>query len=330
MRKAFVFFGAAALAAVILAQGQGNQLLANFSKALMDAKSLSTNYKVLPVGGTPVEINLELAKPNMAKIDTPSELIVADGTTITTYNKAEKTYFKRPQTADDLGSLFRGDQLGLWAGFFNGKALNGIANAKSLGVKNRKGMALNVVEGWADAKGRKTVTFYLSNQDGVARQAEIVINDQGVKDTTVIDTKSLTLNGAPDKDLFAFKAPAGSKEVTWEEMNSAKWVYDLEEAKAIAAKTNRKIFVDFMATWCGPCKMLERDVFQKEDWKKMAKYVVFCQIDVDQQPGVSKQYNVTAMPTQMVLNADGSVVSTKVGYANPADFYQFLNGALGL
>jgi len=330
MRKAIVFFGAAALAAVIFAQGQGNQLLANFSKALSEAKSLSANYKVMPLGGTPVEINLELAKPNMAKIDTPTELIVADGSTITTYNKAEKSYFKRPQTASDLASLFRGDELGLWAGFFNAKSMTNVVNAKSLGTKNRKGMALNVVEASVDAKGRKVVTYYLSNQDGVVRQAEIVINDQGVKDTTVIDTKSVTLNGASDKDMFAFKAPSGAKEVSWEEMNSAKWVYDLEEAKAIAAKTGKKIFVDFMATWCGPCKLLDRDVFQKEDWKKMGKYIVFCKIDVDQQPGVSQAYNVTAMPTQMVLNADGSVVATKVGYANPSDFYQFLNGALGL
>ena len=239
MRKAIVFFGAAALAAVIFAQGQGNQLLANFSKALTDAKSMSASYKVMPLGGTPVEINLELAKPNMAKIDTPSELIVADGTTITTYNKAEKSFYKRPQTANDLASLFRGDELGIWAGFFNAKSLSNVVAAKSLGTKNRKGMALNVVEASVDAKGRKTVTFYLSNQDGVARQAEIVVNDQGVKDTTVIDTKSVTLNGPSDKDMFAFKAPSGSKEVSWEEMNSAKWVYDIASKRTDAECVRR-------------------------------------------------------------------------------------------
>ncbi|MBC8065010.1 MAG: thioredoxin family protein [Chlorobia bacterium] len=320
----------AALAAVIFAQGQGNQLLANYNKALSDAKSLSTNYKIIPVGGTPSEVTVELAKPNMAKIDTSSELIVADGTTITTYNKAEKAYFKKPQTDADLKALFKSDDLGLWAGFFNSKAISTTGTAKSLGTKNRKGMTLNVVEAWADAKGRKTVTFYLNSQDGVVRQAEIAINDQGVKDTTVIDTKTLTLGGDASKDLFAFKAPEGSKEVSWEEMNSAKWFYNLDEAKAFAAKTGKKIFVDFMATWCGPCKLLDRDVFQKEDWKKMSKYVVFCKIDVDQQPSVMQAYNVEAMPTQMVLTADGAVLATKVGYANPSDFYSFLNGALGI
>lgn len=328
MRRAFALLGTAALAVVILAQGQGSQLLANFNKALSDAKSLSTNYKVIPVGGSPSEVTVELAKPNLAKIDTPSELIVADGTTITSYNKAEKVYFKKPQTDADLKGLFRGDDLSLWAGFFGKGASYGAT--KSLGTKNRKGMTLNVVEASADAKGRKTVTFYLNNQDGVARQAEIVINDQGVKDTTVIDTKTLTLGGDGNKDLFAFKAPEGSKEVSWEEMNSSKWLYNLDEAKALAAKTGKKIFVDFMASWCGPCKLLDRDVFQKEDWKKMGKHVIFVKIDVDEQPAVSKAYNVTAMPTQMVLNADGSVLATKVGYANPSDFYAFLNGALGI
>ncbi len=330
MRRAFVLFTGAALAAVIFAQGQGSQLLANFQKALTDAKSLSTSYKVMPVGGAPSEITVELAKPNLAKIDTPTELIVADGETITTYNKAEKAYYKKPQTADDLKGLFRTDDLALWSGFFTEKQLVGASTAKSLGAKNRKGMTLNTVEVAGDAKGRKMLTLYLSNQDNVVRQAEIVINDQGVKDTTIIDTKSLVLGGDAKKELFAFKAPEGSKEVSWEEINSAKWVYDLEEAKQLAAKTGKKIFVDFMATWCGPCKMLDRDVFQKEDWKKMAKYVVFCKIDVDEQPGVSKAYNVTAMPTQMVLNADGSILSSTVGYGGPDAFYKFLNGALGL
>lgn len=330
MRRAFVLFTGAALVAVLFAQGQGSQLLANFQKALTDAKSLSANYKVMPVSGAPSEVTLELAKPNMAKIDTATELIIADGETITTYNKAEKAYFKKPQTTDDLKALFRTDDLGLWAGFFSDKPMAGAATAKSLGAKNRKGMTLNTVEVAGDAKGRKMMTLYLNNQDNVLRQAEIVINDQGVKDTTIIDTKSLVLGGEANRDLFAFKPPAGSKEVSWEEINSAKWVYDLEEAKQLAAKTGKKIFVDFMATWCGPCKLLDRDVFQKEDWKKMAKYVVFCKIDVDEQPAVSKAYNVTAMPTQMVLNADGSILSTKVGYANPTDFYAFLNGALGL
>jgi len=317
MRRALAFFGAASLAAVILAQGQGSQLLANFTKALGDAKSLSTTYVVTPVGGAPMNYNVELAKPNLAKIDSPSQLIVADGTNITTYDKKEKTYYKVPQTESELQGLFSSDETAIWAGFFSNKAFTKVASSKSLGTKNRKGMTLNVVEASVDSQGRKTITLYLNNKDNVARQAEIIINDQGVKDTTVLDTKSLEL-GAANSNQFAFNAPDGSREVSLEEMSSARWFTDLEEAKALAAKTGKKVFVDFMASWCGPCKMLDRDVFQKEDWKKMSKYLVFCKIDVDEQKSVASAYNITAMPTQMVLAADGSVLATKVGYANPS------------
>jgi len=330
MRRAIAFVGAATLAAVIVAQGQGSQLLANFTKALNDAKSLSTTYVVQPVNGSPTNISVELAKPNMAKIDTPTQLIVADGTNITTLDKKEKTFYKKPQTSADLLELFKGDELGLWAGFFNSKALANVASSKNLGTKNRKGMSLNVVEASVDAKGRKTVTYYLNNQDGVARQAEIKLDDQGVKDTTVIDTKTLVLGGDAKNDLFTFKAPDGSREISLEEMSSSKWFTDLEEAKSLAAKTGKKVFVDFMASWCGPCKMLDRDVFQQEDWKKMSKYLVFCKIDVDEQKSVASTYGIEAMPTQMIVNADGSVVAKRVGYSNPTDFYNFVNSALGI
>jgi len=51
-------------------------------------------------------------------------------------------------------------------------------------------------------------------------------------------------------------------------------------------------------------------------------------IDVDLQPAVSKAYGITAMPTQMVLAADGSVVKSTIGYGGPGPFYAFLNSAL--
>ncbi len=87
------------------------------------------------------------------------------------------------------------------------------------------------------------------------------------------------------------------------------------------ADYNRKIFIDFFATWCGPCKLLAAEVFPTAEFKKLSKNLVFCKIDVDQDKATSQAYNITAMPTQMVVNADGSVVTTKVGYGGVADFF---------
>jgi thioredoxin len=142
----------------------------------------------------------------------------------------------------------------------------------------------------------------------------------------LLDTKQMAVAASADAALFAFKAPEGSRELSLEEMMSDKWYHDLDEAKEVASKTGRKIFVDFYATWCGPCKMLAAEVFPLPEFKKLSKSLVFCKIDVDAQKSVAQQYKITAMPTQMVLNADGSVVETKIGYGGVQDFFNFING----
>ena len=325
MRKLFGILSVGAVAAFLYAQS-GSGTLTNFAKTLNGATSVSANYTFQQIGGGKTEFTVELAKPNKARIDKPGELIVADGKTITTYNKAEKAYFARPQTDADVAGLFSSDELGVWASFFNG---NAFANtpSKALGTKNRKNMTLSVVEFAADKTGKKKITLYVS-PDNLARQAEILLDDPNGRVTYVLDTKSVTLNGAPT-DAFAFKAPEGSRKLTEDEMIGSKWFTDLDEAMKVAARTNRKIFVDFMAVWCGPCKLLERDVLNTDEFKKMSKYVVFLRIDVDQQPSVSQRYAVEAMPTQMILAADGAVLSKTVGYGSPAGFYSWFNGAIG-
>jgi thiol:disulfide interchange protein len=213
--------------------------------------------------------------------------------------------------------------MSVWASFFGSDNYKGKAS-KSLGVKNRKGEDLNAIQIAADSKGRKTVTLYISAKDKLAKQAEFTIADQGVNETTILATKSISIDGSAGKDTFAFKAPEGSREISMEELNSGKWFTDLNEACALAKKTGKKVFVDFMATWCGPCKMLEREVFHSEDFKRLNKSFVMCQIDVDAQPDVAARYKVTAMPTQMVLDSDGNEIGKTVGYGGPAAFYNWI------
>jgi thiol-disulfide isomerase/thioredoxin len=325
MRKVLGTLGIAAAALYVVAQS-GSGLLGNYAKTLNSAQSLEATYTFQRIGGTKNEFTIQLAKPNMVRIDRANELIVGDGKNITTYDKVNKTYFIQPMSAGDLKAVLSADEYMVWASFFNGD-LYAKTPSKSLGSKSRKGTTLQAVEMAGDATGKKVVTLYLGS-DNIVRQADILLNDPNGRETFVLDAKAVKLNGV-DANLFAFKAPEGARQLTAEELNSNKWYTDLEEAKKVAARTNRKIFVDFMATWCGPCKMLEHDVLSTEEFKKMSKQIVFVQIDVDQQRSVMQQYGVTAMPTQMVLNPDGSVVSKTVGYGGAAAFYQWLNGALG-
>jgi outer membrane lipoprotein-sorting protein len=244
MRRIIAFLAAGTLAAVVFAQVRGTDMLANFAKALGSAQSLSTTYTVGPVSESKTAYSLDLAKPNLARIDTENQLVVADGKNIITYDKQAKTYFKQPQTDQGLNDLFNTPNLRIWASFFNPKAHSGVVSAKNLGTKNRKGMTLNVVEAALDAQGKNKVTLYLNPTDNVARQAEMAMPDALV----ILDTKTLTLDKA-DTSLFAFNAPSGSREMTVEEMNSDKWYTTLDEGLDVAKKTKRLLYVDFYADW---------------------------------------------------------------------------------
>jgi thiol-disulfide isomerase/thioredoxin len=326
MRKYLWIAPIAAAAAVVVAQSGAGQAISNYAKALSEANTLKAKFTVMRLDGAPATYNIDLAKPNMARIDTPGELIVADGTNVIRYSKGEKTYYKEPQTEEVLEEILGQDAFGLVNAFFSPDAVTK-ATARATGTVNRNGKSLSKIEAiYGD--GKKTVVFYVGS-DNLAHQAEVSYADGKSNETLILNAKSIELGVPAASNLFAFSAPAGSRELSMEELTAAKWFTDLEEAKKVAAKTNRKIFVDFMATWCGPCKMLDAEVLQTEGFKKYSRQLVFVKIDVDLQPAVSKHYNVTAMPTQMVLAADGSVIKSTVGYGGPGPFYAFINGALG-
>lgn len=323
MKKLTGWLALGVVVAIAAAQGNGKDIVQSFVKTVNGAESLSVNYTAQMVGMGSREFTLDLAKPNKARIETDTHLIVADGTTITKYDKAAKSYFKSAQTQADLNEIFQDEDLAIWNAFFNPGAMSKIASAKALPNKTIAGQSFKVVEVAMDAQGKLTRTLYIDSNN-LVRRSQTLMKGAGADMTTVYIAKNLQTSGV-GADKFAFKAPDGSREVTLEEMMSATWYHDLEEAKRVAAKTNRKIFVDFMATWCGPCKMLDKEVLQTEDFKKMSKKFVFLKIDVDAQKEVAQAYSIEAMPTQMVLASDGSVVGKTVGYGGAAAFYGWLN-----
>lgn len=70
------------------------------------------------------------------------------------------------------------------------------------------------------------------------------------------------------------------------------------------------VLVDFFAEWCGPCKAMAPalDAVAKE----LKGKVKIAKIDVDQNPGITQQYHIQAMPTLMIFK-DGKVAAQRVG-----------------
>lgn len=91
------------------------------------------------------------------------------------------------------------------------------------------------------------------------------------------------------------------------------WAEILETAKA----ENKLIFVDAYTTWCGPCKMLSKNIFPQEAvGKAFNTQFVNTKVDMEKGEGIAlaELYHVQAYPTLLFINGDGKMVHKGVGY----------------
>lgn len=78
-----------------------------------------------------------------------------------------------------------------------------------------------------------------------------------------------------------------------------------------AAASDKISLVDFSASWCGPCKMLE-PVLDKVA-EEMDESVSFYHVDVDESPVESSKYGIRGVPTMIVFH-NGQEIDRMVGF----------------
>lgn len=84
-----------------------------------------------------------------------------------------------------------------------------------------------------------------------------------------------------------------------------------DAVREMAVKEGKLVFIDLYATWCPPCRMMERDVFSRRDVGEfMAERFVAAKYDVDQPVGkeLMRKYGNGAIPLYLVFDTDGELL----------------------
>lgn len=86
--------------------------------------------------------------------------------------------------------------------------------------------------------------------------------------------------------------------------------------------SEKPVFVDFWAEWCGPCKMVSPIIDQIADEVSSVK---IGKVNVDEQPTLASNYGIMSIPT-MLLFKNGQIANKSVGAKSKAELMDIITG----
>lgn len=115
------------------------------------------------------------------------------------------------------------------------------------------------------------------------------------------------------------------------------WSTDISTAQKLAKELDKPLMVDFMATWCPPCNMMEDSTFNQPEVIKRSLNFVTVRIDVDAQKEVAEKYGSNArkyggigIPNILFMDDGGFKFRHIIGYQSPEKLSAVMDTVLTL
>ena len=79
---------------------------------------------------------------------------------------------------------------------------------------------------------------------------------------------------------------------------------DFKQASMDAKTSNKNVLIVFSTVWCGPCKMMAKEVYPLKQVQEGLVSYEFVYVDAEKDPDLAAKYKIEAYPTFVVLSKD--------------------------
>lgn len=96
-----------------------------------------------------------------------------------------------------------------------------------------------------------------------------------------------------------------------------------DAVREMAVKQGKLVFIDLYASWCPPCRMMERHVFSRKDVGDfMGQRFVAAKYDTDKPTGkeLLKRYGNDAIPLYLIFDTKGELLGRIQGASSADEF----------
>lgn len=123
--------------------------------------------------------------------------------------------------------------------------------------------------------------------------------------------------------------------LSWTEVNEIKWVRTLEDGLKNQKVNGKDIVIYFGASWCGPCRKTEKQVFSTTKFLKFSQNFEMVKIYDDYKEGekvkrdyylsTKEKFNIDGIPAFVVIKRSGKQFRISGGYYDSEELIKQIN-----
>ena len=102
-------------------------------------------------------------------------------------------------------------------------------------------------------------------------------------------------------------------------------IINSQELKDLLQVSEKPVFVDFYADWCGPCRMLAPVLSELSE--KYADKAVFVKVNVDESEEAAIEHGISSIPNVIAFKG-GKAVANQLGFVPASALESFIEKVL--